>query len=973
MTKPIFVEPLSPFNDPTLIELSSNIAIPEGSKYTIRATSTTSDWILTVPTGKTHRIQNSGANAFRVAYQPSGIHNLTPGSEIEVSWSAATSAHVVQVVASTEYDDTITALSTNAPKSSAVKTYVDAQVVSASGTPIVDNLAAIRSFATAPEWIIARGHTTAMDGGGGRFCRVVASGSLVGDDDGGWHVRHTATGALYYREAPVAIPEHFGAFGASTVAAAAAMSNQAVPMQKFVDFVIRRADFTGWSHHPADRNPAGILPESMLYRCDSPINVIVDLDSDWLNGPYIRELTCYGAVLTPRTVQTEGWIVDKHRNAGQATLTLRTVKQLAVDGKTVWDAAAWPDLYEDPAAYESWASTVQLFKGDFVKHTIGSGETVLYEVTVAGVCGAGAPTHSTGSAANGAATLLALGTITNTAGLSANQLVARSRDIGVNIKGGWEMKNGINIDTFGYTIGIAMIPRSSVSQAMGWCRIKSGQQIACKMGVVVASYLYDEAAANATARRALTGLPIGFKVRQADDAVNDYVFDGPLGGEATEGNWSQVAQDATINWVNANWSESGLIYGRGNGTFISTTRSVYGVVIADINAGYNPSGNKFTEVNVENAGTGNAESINLLFYAGTESDCSVRNDSESGTTAVKFCRRPSRTLEANRNYVTAVRSGQYFFQSEWRKDRHNGRMNTIDQVPYRHERTKSLDINLRRDAVYSGKAEYVYFTEASIWRMGQAAPEQRALFGSGTEWQFNIDTQSFLIPRRVNPCVMVELPDNLTGDAVIEFEPYLASDAGFFRPTVRIVNPVTGAVGEQQTRTRAPIGTESGNIAQFSDSGHYYWEIASSLRGSVYITADPWIKKLIIGVWGDEILGYRVTLRRARNGRVYSPGKELAKYPGPITGAIPEFGIFEAPSRLYYADQTGTDKGVFLNKATTGVLYYATSGNTAGIGSPVTYQWGHNGAGTVRIYNGTTWDDVISGVQTLDPSDWVVF
>lgn len=977
MTKPIFVEPLSPFNDPTLLELSSNLSVPEGSKYTIRATSTTSDWILTVPTGKTHRIQNSGANAFRVAYQPSGVHNLTPGSEIEVSWSAAGNNHVVQVVASTEYDDVITALSTNAPKTSAVKTYVDTQVVSASGTPIVDNLAAIRAYSTAPEWIIARGHTAPLDGGGSRFCRVVASGSLVGDDDG-WHVRHTATGALYARDSAIVTPEMFGAFRSTTVAAAAAAADQKTRFQEFVDFCFRRGDFTGWTHHAADPQPRPDVPVG-YYRCNEPIRIVMDNKSNWVDGVSPPDFIMRGAVFTPNTVKTEGFIVDMHRNEQKPQMRLRAVKQRAGGGKVVWDGDPWPDLYRDPAAYPSWPASTQVFVDDEIVHTIGSGETVLYQVTAAGVTGASGPSHTTGSAANGGATLLARGTIRNTLGQSCHDMLARCRDIGVSIVRSWEQSAELHIETLGYTVGVSLLPRS-VSGAVGWCRISAPQQIGCKIGVVVGPYLFDQEVANQAARLALTGLPISYKVRQTDDATNDWVFNGPLAGEATAGNWSSIARDTSARWCNENWIETGLIYGRGDGTMITTTKSVYGAVVTGINTGItHGTANILDRINAErNDETGNAETVQVLFYAGAETRATGRNDAPSHNRAAVFCRRLAWADEPRRNEIRVARAGNYFAPREWRLEENCGQLNIIREAPgHFQDRTKRFEVpSLLEDAIFSGSGtgSRIYWRKSGVWHPTANAARQHNIAGlTSSQCEFNVANLSFDFPFQESPCVIVELPDNHTGDAILEIELMFADSTGSGRPVIRIFNPVTGVIGEQHSRPRTPVIGQPGQMFQSSSGGKYYYQSGSSSQLPYYISFEPWIKKAAVTFYGDGITGYRMALHHARAGRLYAAGKDKIKPPGPVVLAKPEWGVWQAPTRLWYIDQTGVDKGVYLNKSSADVDYWATSGNTAGIGSPTTYQWGHNGAGTVRIYNGTTWDDVISGVQTLDPADWVAF
>lgn len=159
MTTAINIQSANPLADPTILALTGNQSVPSDARYIVRVSSNDPSWILTVPSGKSHRIQNAGANEFRVAYTTGSV-GVPVGSEVEVIWSSATSQHLVQITTSAAFDAVITGTSENAPQTKIIKSYVDTAVAGVPGS----SSAEVRAAAWPMAILIERAGAIVYDG-----------------------------------------------------------------------------------------------------------------------------------------------------------------------------------------------------------------------------------------------------------------------------------------------------------------------------------------------------------------------------------------------------------------------------------------------------------------------------------------------------------------------------------------------------------------------------------------------------------------------------------------------------------------------------------------------------------------------------------------------------------------------------------------------------------------------------------------
>lgn len=858
-----------------------------------------------------------------------------------------------------------------------------------SGEVQVANLAALRALDSQPAAVYVQGHTSALDGGQGLFRLLASSGgtasdvSVGGDDDNGWTIVQTTSGAVYGREWPIATPEQFGGVGVETEAEAAAIGDQSAAMQRMVDLVMRPVDFNWYTWRFGQPAPDGKVPD-LLYRCDSTIQFRSTYAFPLQLGERPGSIEFVGAIWTPKGKNQAGARYVLARQNGKSKLKVRTVKQKESTGRAEWNAEPWPNLWRDPAVYVSWSATTNVYKDDHIKHTMGDGSTMLYRVTVSGTTSGTAPVHTTGSAANGGATLEAMGTIANTDGETVHNLLAKCRDSGHWIDQCWESYE-LHLESEGYTIGVDATPRSDVTHAVGFARVKLGPHYGCKFGVVVAHFIYDTQVADQAERLSLVNLPIGYRVRQTNDATFDYIFNGPLGGESTSGNWSTSPRTTTARWANEIYFEGSLIYPAGSGgstRYCDFDRSVYAYAQTAYNAGVNgPTSITVDSLTIEFAGqTGNAEMVQAVMDAGAESRVFCRNDQEQlGTVALFQKHIDSVFAEPTRNLVTAARAGRWISATSWSTDESCGRQNRVEQQPGRHEHPKTFEVHLNDDVVFSGRTK-AWFRRTSIWPFGAASPQQWALYQSSAVnvnyWEYHPAERAHSFGFYTSPAVVVALPDNHRGDAIIEVEAMSVDrDAAGFRVVMTPFDPITGVLGADYTsRPRVPFTCEFG-ASHAESNGEHYYRSGSDAAMSVQISCEPWIKKVLIRVESGlgRMVGYRVRVLESPMAAIYSPAHEFRKVGEPVVEAIPERGVWRAPTRLLFANQTGGNKGCYLNKTFTETEYWAVSDAIADIGAPANFQWGHDGAGTVRQYFDGAWSTIATGVSVVEPADWTTF
>jgi hypothetical protein len=878
-------------------------------------------------------------------------------------------------------DSFATDSATKVPTQQSVKAYVDAN---AGGGVVLDDIADLRALTTTPSSVFVRGHTTAWDGGGGVFDLLTGSGGTAGDmdssghDDNGWHIVCPTTTAVFGRRPTTVTPQQFGAIAAETETAAASASDQQAAVQRVMNFVYRPETFPGFAYRSEQVLLNFEAPEG-LYRCDSPVRITIPATSPFQDANIAGTVNWRGRVWTPRTVKTPGFIINAERTPGKPQTTLRACKQKGVDAKVMWNADPWPQLYRHADAYRPWASTTTFYKNEEITQVLGSGATALYRITSAGgASGASAPTHTTGSAANGSITLAYLGTITNTSGKSCWDMLIDCDDIGIWIENCLEWQN-LHLESDGYTIHVAEIPRGGPSvDQVGFVRWQ-GNATGCKFGFVAGSWLYDYLVANSAARLALTGLRVGAVVRQSDNASNDFQFNGPAGGESTSGNWSTITRNSGDNWCNENFIDPSFWYARLSSTYYDMDESIYGAVITAFNTTSSvPTQHIVEGISVENADFTGKEMVSALMDRGAECQFSCRNDQEQAASVV-YVKHAVAALEPQRSIMRAARSGRFVNDPTYSSDQTCGRRCKVEQTPGGHEFLKMFECrSLFEDCTFSGK-DKVYFNKVSLWdTTANLRPTKSAairLEDATNNWYFDSADLSFdlygLGSIRFFPCCYVDLTDNHTGAAEIEVEVFHSSvPAGnASRVVVGVLDPLTGALTNFSSRPRQPVSSYEGLTA----TGNYFWT-GGGIRPTL-INAEPWVKRLVVGVLADQMTGFAVRLTGCRNGRVYSPAVEYQRG-GPFIAAKPERGIYKAPCVLYYDDQTGGNRGCYLNKAPSdGTEYWATSGTVASlVGSEVAFQWAYTGTTIYERDQGNdNWVSIATSKSPVVPADWVNF
>lgn len=979
-------------DDPTEITLNADISIPLSARPLVRVADSGIGYTLTVPDKKSHWIVNSGNYTFTLRYRSgAGVYStfdIDPSESFILSWDYGLSCHKVQTQQGTAVDGAMSASSANPVQNQVIKSYVDTQIAGAAGSVNVANVAALRALTTTPDLVLLRGHTTELDGGEGLFIRLASSGgntadiSSGGDDDNGWHIVCTTTGAVYGRHADEAHPEHFGAVGYSTNADAAAGSDQSVGVQRFVDFVLKPSLFNGWDYRGGYTSPTGRSDPRKFYRCDETILVDVPMGLGYFDERVRPGLLLEGPIWQPRTVvNKEAIIATFGRSGGKRRTELRAVRQLEADGKVTWNGDNWPNKWRDPSAYRQWSATTVFYAREHITHVLGSGATALYLVTVGGTSGGTGPSHTTGSAANGGITLSYLGTIANSDGRTYNEMLTRCRDIGISIQRCWDHLD-LFVDAAHFTVGVDLTNRvNNSATGIGFNRIRFGTLTGCKFGILVGEWWADKEVANSTERLALTDLPIGFVARQTNDAVNDYRFIGfPAGTLGTESNaaaWATEAQASSPHWVNENYFSGNLIYGRGDGTLIDSDQTVYGFTSTRYGERYAPGSmpdhQTFDSMTVEFSDQVEpGESVHYLLDYALGCDLKCRVDTPTKNSPAVFVPHADVNDESAFNTVKVYRGARHQYTETQAKDVHNGQKNRVEEYVGPSVAPKEYIVeDLNTEATCSG-IDRVFFSRLTSYQSAATTFREFGAYGSSVSFYKLNPDGSWRITYHEAPGVIVSIPNNYRGDAQIEVEAF-GENASNVRWDFSIYDPISGLITDYSSRARTPIGGEQ--LLQ--------WNVGSALKRLEFQSYDarprffglePWIDKVLVRVTGDNLRGFRVALHNSERGAVYSEVERLHRIPRHMVEAPPERGFFRAPCRVFAANQTGVDKGWYLNKPIGSTNYVATSGTQISLaGSEVGNQWAHDGAGNVAEWNGASWDTIITGATVVEPSDWTAF
>lgn len=850
-----------------------------------------------------------------------------------------------------------------------------------------NTIAAARALTGTATTVYVKGHSSTLDGGEGLFRLIASSGGdpadigSGGDDDGGWHYVN-ASGAVYGRDSVVAYPEHFGAFGTNDVTAAAASADRSTAMQRWLDLWSNPSNFPGAVLRTRWQKPR-FEAHARFYRCDSTLNVTIPQGSpSWYGGIVQSDLVFFGSVFQIKTLTKPIFRVVIWRSPGKPHIHLRYYRELN-SGKTAWNARTFPRKFRDPNAYRTWSTSTAVYAGEFIKYQISS-VYYLYKVTVGGITHASTgPTTSTSPQTNGTATLLNVGSITTSAGKWMRDLICEERDIGV-----WvdqlDTDHDLHIDGENTAIGILVCPRGGQIQSCGFATIKSKYLLGCKWGIVQAAHLYDYLVADATARKALTGVSLDAVVRQSNDAVNDYVFQGPLGQESQDSSWYTRTARTQPGWTNDVTFDCNLIYGRGN-VVLDTTQSVYGLVTTAFGTNIGPTGNWSYKIGVEFSSpdqTDNAEMIHTVWDVGNENETEVRNDSASRAASSIALTHVDSTECPTKNFCRTRRGGRLLDSADWQTDQNNGYFNCVEEIPYGRHAIKEFTVpNLLEDAIFSAH-DRIYFRRSGTWEIDKATPSDFMFYrfntGAGYGY-FNADDLTFNFTAQQGVAVWVELPFNHAGDAFLEVEPYFSridsSTKNQCRIDIAVYDPNTPTDSAGLIALSPWPRIFGGHPGLTVDDSTYPLRPHAKMtanRATGYVVGfQPWVRRIAVRLWGDRMRGYSFRLRNCPGGGIF-PAKPARQQLTDRVNAVPERGVFRAPSRFYLNGVSATVKE--LNKAAGTTDYWACTGTVASrSGIERAWEWAHDGAGNMKEWNPNTlvWDTIKTGITPITPTDWI--
>ena len=963
--------------------------------------------------------------------------------------------------------------------------------LSGGGTQVVDTIADLRALTTPYDEVLVLGHTSAYDGGGGRF-EWLNDGGTVGDidssghDDNGWHIVTTGgANDVYGRVASVACPEHFGGFGSVDDTAAAASSDRSVAVQRWANLWANPATFPGVATHRGLTK--WIKPRfeahARFYRCNDTIDISTPEGSpSWYGGIIQSDLVFYGSLWRASNTEFPSFFLSMPRNAGKPLVHLRFYKQLNA-GKVGWDATTFPLKYRDPRAYRVWAATTEYYRNEEITHTIG-GVTYLYRVTVGGTSGGTAPAASYSTATvNGSCTLYGLGSITTSDGRSCKDHFQHSRDIGVMID--WiDCAHNIHIDGENTLIGISAVPRVS-NHSIGFATFHSRYLLGVKVGILIGCHMWDYFVESSSQRKALTGVAWNSIVRQSDDATYEYRFTGAAGTETSDASWTQQTKRSStaMRWTNDDRFYTNLIYAHGAGVITTSsdvsTQSSYGVVSTNfgqidsgtpkafevdhtssttvittgsiaspishgyteheevmirstgtlptglspalryfvhsvtsstltlsltkggsavtfsssgtgtlniVSCGYSgPSGNWFWDMGLEgvdnsmSSTTYPTELVHFLMDCSNESEATCRNDSSNKSASFIALPHPSTRECSFRNVVKSLRTGKRIGNESYRTDRNYG-FNRIEEVPYLQEQVIQYTMpSLMQDAYFSDE-DRIYFYESSIWPANSSSPAEYALYRTAANAfypKFNASDRSFSFTYQYPLAYIIEIPNNFQGLSLLEVNLALGDPSTHdsnSRCMLSIFNPNTGSTPFLQPTTfqSMPItsGYPSSGLFEASSSGNYWLWHGSDRSMPSYFSFSPFVSKVLLRVYGDNLLGLTLRLHNCPNGRIYAAKRNSNGRAQPYVLAAPKRGIWRAPTRLMYPN--ATPNTLELNKGAGDTEYWATSGTVASLaGIEAAYQWAYTGTTVYERDSGnTTWNTIATGVTPIEASDW---
>jgi hypothetical protein len=168
------------------------------------------------------------------------------------------------------------------------------------------------------------------------------------------------------------------------------------------------------------------------------------------------------------------------------------------------------------------------------------------------------------------------------------------------------------------------------------------------------------------------------------------------------------------------------------------------------------------------------------------------------------------------------------------------------------------------------------------------------------------------------------------------------------------------AVGQFVRATNGSFHTNVGPLCEIN--------CRASVRAHV-LFFEPWVQKILIRLWGKDLIGYAVRVKNCPSASVYSPGKVRTQSEMRLA-AKPERGIFRSGFDAAYIVPAAGARRTCLVKADAGLDYYATSGLRSSIITPALWQWGHDANGDVFEYRAGGWILIKAGASPVTPADF---